>query len=228
MKEPLLPKPTGIEVVFVGMQARVYGTTRKDEMRFFSYDLVELADTYKTTIIDPFLKRARELSNDPLILDLGSGCGEAGRYIDEQGGKVVSVDINTTGLRQSLRPVRASAWRLPFADETFDGIHSKDMISHIHPYFRQLLFHEVNRILKPSGECLIVGAQTLNSAVFQYSTYRSSLLKDACFSGLIGTEYSDWKPSAREQSTDWYKSRKNRFVIQLNKPVSPLEDSIDY
>jgi glycosyltransferase involved in cell wall biosynthesis/predicted SAM-dependent methyltransferase len=88
-----------------------------------------------------------------LTLDVGSGSS----IIIQSLNNAVALDFNFAKTRYlhrlSIPAVRASAFALPFGDETFDCVISSQVIEHIAR--EQVLFDELWRVLKPDGTLII-------------------------------------------------------------------------
>jgi ubiquinone/menaquinone biosynthesis C-methylase UbiE len=99
------------------------------------------------------------------ILDLGCGKGRFASRLIEGGASVVGLDLSSAMLAEAkgLNRVRASALRLPFRDEVFDGVAAVEVFEHL-PSVRTALA-EVRRVLKPGGVVAIVdkNAWSLNA-----------------------------------------------------------------
>jgi SAM-dependent methyltransferase len=84
------------------------------------------------------------------ILDLGAGEGDFGPYLD---GSPVSLDIDLSELRKVRgRKVLATAERLPFAADSFDGIWSCAVLEHVHANF----ILEAIRLTRVGGDIFIL------------------------------------------------------------------------
>ncbi len=100
-------------------------------------------------------------------LTLDAGCGSS--VIIQSLNNAVALDYNFAKTRYLHRlqipAVRASAFALPFKDETFDCVISSQVIEHIPR--EQVLFDEMWRVLRPGG-MLIIG--TPDYATWQWRT----------------------------------------------------------
>lgn len=91
------------------------------------------------------------------ILVLGSGLGGLIKFIPDEGNEIVELDISLAGLKYSQQRndtfhVCANALdRLPFQDESFDFIADEQLFLHIADEFRDSIFNEIFRTLKPGG-----------------------------------------------------------------------------
>ena len=98
--------------------------------------------------------RSRGRAAPDRILD--AGCGSS--MIIQSLNNAVGMDFSHAKLRflrrYGMPLVRGSAFALPFGDETFDCVISSEVIEHIP--FDEVLFTEMNRVLRPGG-MLVIG-----------------------------------------------------------------------
>lgn len=116
------------------------------------------------------------------VLDIGCGCGQMAlhltNYLDE-GGRYAGVDIHGPSIRWCQRKIarrysnfefahidvrnftynphgahRAEAYRLPYADGSFDLILLKSVFTHMRPPEVSNYLKEVSRLLSDKGRCL--------------------------------------------------------------------------
>jgi SAM-dependent methyltransferase len=104
------------------------------------------------------LEEIAPLQSCTRILDVGCGTGwfaaALKRYSPTK--TVVGVDTNLDGLAKSqgrLLPIRASAVRLPFRKETFDGVAAKAVLEHLVYAAGGVI--EFHRVLKRGGRVLV-------------------------------------------------------------------------
>ena len=99
-----------------------------------------------------FLKEMSGGSKDRLILDLGCG---GGRHYFTNYGRVIGIDPVLELLQLSAKlydeVYHCGGFRLPFADESFDYVVSTDVLGHILPADKNLIFDEIFRVLKKGG-----------------------------------------------------------------------------
>lgn len=95
----------------------------------------------------------------PLVLDFGCGTGKNTNYLSRWGA-VVGVDIgeeNIAGARAAYPHIRFLVVRagelLPFDDETFDEIHTYDVLEHVDDLDGTM--HELRRVLKRNGRLVV-------------------------------------------------------------------------
>ena len=197
---------------------QLYGTgERQGRMSQFDYRKSELDPTYTLQILDPFIGKIKRGNLIPRVLDLGAGEGEAGVYMGSKAVNIVKADISRNGLKGECDATQAVAWKLPFPNKTFDGIHSKDMLTHIPTEFRPRLFYELNRVTKPTGRITICSVNQEDGDHFQYPVIKDDLI---CYAGLYGFSIEnsfEWNPN--HMYKDWYKSIIPRFVLELKKIV---------
>jgi SAM-dependent methyltransferase len=87
------------------------------------------------------------------ILDCGCGEDLFGPDLRRPGNDLVSLDLDLAALRQVPgRRVCASADRLPFADDTFDGVWSCALVEHV----REETLPEMARVIRPGGRLVVV------------------------------------------------------------------------
>lgn len=97
------------------------------------------------------------------VLDLGCGAGGVTLHLAQthEAGRVTGFDVEAPvieaararaaerGLSGRVEFVQAAPGRLPFADETFDAVFSKDALVHVAD--KDAVFAEIFRVLKPGG-----------------------------------------------------------------------------
>ena len=84
-------------------------------------------------------------------LDLGGGTGGCRPLLESQGYRYVNVDVRRSGNGEPT--VLGSAEELPFRDQVFDLVISKDSLEHFLEPWRAV--DEVYRVLRPGGSFLI-------------------------------------------------------------------------
>ena len=120
-----------------------------------------LAPVYDYLIPRPQANRLKELLNLPpngYLLDAGGGTGRVSSLLASLAAHVTVCDINRSMLKKARRkkrllPLQADAARLPFAEDTFDGVLVIDALHHFlkpHDAIREMM-----RVLKPGGRLLI-------------------------------------------------------------------------
>lgn len=119
-----------------------------------------------------YSSRFNELLNHTpsLVLDVGCGTGKDSVQLAKEGHHVVSLDLSTGMLKATIddlekrgliaRLTLANMKRLPFADNSFDGLWNMASLVHISPDDKPLVIAEFNRVLRPKG-ILHLGVQNL-------------------------------------------------------------------
>ena len=87
------------------------------------------------------------------VLDLGAGGGHYSGAMRDAGAEIVAADLDETDLRRAatrdVPVVLCDGTRLPFPDQTFDGVFCSNMLEHTPTPER--IFDEIERILRPGG-----------------------------------------------------------------------------
>lgn len=121
------------------------------------------------------------------VLDVGCGTGWFGALLQDRGARVIGSDISDTLLREAARRipvVRASAYRLPFPDESFDCAISF-MVLHVLETPEQAL-REVSRALAPAGKFYL--------GIVHPEAERWDEATGSCFSDLSSYESIEVRP----------------------------------
>lgn len=108
-------------------------------------------------------KMAKETLNGKtyFVLDLATGTGDSAKELLKKGMKVVGVDISFEMLKVAVRkiegnfiPVSASAYQLPFKNQSFDAVTCAFGIRNMHDTEKAL--REINRVIKKGGKLVIL------------------------------------------------------------------------
>ena len=130
-----------------------------------AYDLV--AETYERRFVDELAgkPRDRELldglaaASGGLVVDLGCGPGQVGRYVRDRGPQVVGVDVShgmaVRAARRLTAAVVADMRWLPFADRALGGVVAFYSVIHLPRADLAVAFAEVLRVLEPGGRLLV-------------------------------------------------------------------------
>ncbi len=116
-------------------------------------------------------KLGHSFGGDESLLDAGCGDGGVARLLLERVREVVAIDIEPSpswhnGPGLTFRT--SNAEELPFADSSFDLVHSKDSLHHMEAPERAL--REYKRVLKPGGNVLMVEANRYNPLFYPHMT----------------------------------------------------------
>ncbi len=124
------------------------------------------------------LVREFNLKEGALILDHGCGRGHFSKMFSDLGYKVFSADILEDAMSklESKNKSVCNLTKLPYKDNTFDGVFSLDVFEHLIPKSMDNVINEIYRVLKPGGILLIsfpgnripdfIGIHILNIFVF--------------------------------------------------------------
>ncbi len=113
---------------------------------------------------------------DGLALEAGCGTGYQSRELTRRyGWRMVPLDLSAEGLRHGRRLgvsdlVQGDLQRLPFADASFGGVLSLDVIVHFPPGEEGLAFRELARVLQPGG-LFVVRVSALNVLRSRHSIF---------------------------------------------------------
>jgi ubiquinone/menaquinone biosynthesis C-methylase UbiE len=124
---------------------------------------------YRTRCID---KLEYTFRGDESLLDAGCGDGGVARLLRQRVREVVGVELEDSAAwreEPGLTFTVANAERLPFANASFDIVHSKDLLHHMDSPERAL--DEYRRVLKRHGSALIVEANRYNPIFYPHMTF---------------------------------------------------------
>ncbi len=111
----------------------------------------------KTPWILAKIKEHGFLNKESRILDVGCGAGFLSNDLAKNGLNVIGVDLSEESLKvarkydetKSVHYQAADAYKLPFADQSFDVLTAMDFLEHVeHP---DQVVKEFSRVLKPNG-----------------------------------------------------------------------------
>ena len=108
---------------------------------------------------------------DERLLDVGCGDGGVAALLCRRVAEVVAVDVEASDAwedRKGLTFRVADGEHLPFEDDSFDLLHSKDSLHHMEDPAAALA--EYRRVLKPGGTALIVEGNRYNPIFFVHMT----------------------------------------------------------
>src|SRR5262249_42132630 len=121
----------------------------------------EAAERYRENVGRVSIGMQRELetalrSTSGRVLDVGAGTGRFSTWLAQNQREVFALDISaemlgevTNSAANPIRFTRASAFKLPFADETFDSVISFWLLVHFKGWSH--ILSEMIRVVKPGG-----------------------------------------------------------------------------
>jgi SAM-dependent methyltransferase len=116
-------------------------------------------------------KLGHAFRGDEALLDAGCGDGGVARLLRARVRDVTAFDVEPSAAwseAPGLRFLVADAEAVPFEDGSFDVVHSKDSLHHMHDPARALA--EYHRVLRPGGVALIVEANRYNPVFYLHMT----------------------------------------------------------
>lgn len=117
----------------------------------YDQETVDFWDRFPRSAIDLF---AEEVGTGT-VLDVGSGPGRDGLLLQEKELRVVCVDASEAMVKIStergLETVQADFLKLPFDDNTFDGVWAYTSLLHVRKSEINTAFSEIRRVLKVNG-----------------------------------------------------------------------------
>jgi SAM-dependent methyltransferase len=116
-------------------------------------------------------KTGHRFRGDERLLDVGCGDGGVAELLCDLVGEVVGIDVERSPEWQDadgLAFLVADAERLPFDDDSFDAIHSKDSLHHMES--PEAALGEYRRVLRPGGSVVIVEGNRYNPVFYVHMT----------------------------------------------------------
>jgi ubiquinone/menaquinone biosynthesis C-methylase UbiE len=116
-------------------------------------------------------KLGHAFRGDESVLDAGCGNGGVARLLRHRARSVTALDLESFAEwrdEPGLTFLVADAESLPFADEAFDLVHSKDSLHHMRR--PELALAGYRRVLKRGGTALIVEANRYNPIFYPHMT----------------------------------------------------------
>jgi SAM-dependent methyltransferase len=102
------------------------------------------------------------------VIDLGCGSGRALLWNRDWHAQAVGIDISPFFAREARREVDlllGDLRRLPFADATFSGGYSLDVLEHLSPEALAAMLREAARVIQPGGELFVYTHVRRNAAI---------------------------------------------------------------
>ena len=113
-----------------------------------------------------------KLQSDPHILDLCCGSGQVTRFLVNLSENVTGLDASSLSLQRAKKNVtnatyvEAFAEDMPFADNSFDVVHTSAALHEMQPEQLRKIIAEVYRVLKPGGVFTLVDFHTPTNPIF--------------------------------------------------------------
>lgn len=146
-------------------------------------------------------KLGHAFRGDEALLDAGCGDGGVARLLRERVRDVIALDVEPSPVwrdEEGLSFQVVDAGDMPFEDESFDVVHSKDSLHHMESPGRALA--EYRRVLKPGGHALITEANRFNPIFFPHMTLalgHDHFTRER-FRGLVHAAFADARFGAFE------------------------------
>lgn len=152
------------------------------------------------------------------VLDLGSGIGAESDALRTALPKnqIISLDISSTGTKHGkevfdLNQVQADINAPPFPDNSFTGIHCKDVFVHVSD--KDKFFANVARMLTMGGSFLLVSADEAYEEIDQFEWQLKETVEIAAKYGLKLVK----KDKRIFKIDDWYESGQTRMYLLFKK-----------
>jgi tRNA (uracil-5-)-methyltransferase TRM9 len=141
------------------------------------------------------------------VLDIGCGNGKNMKYREDlqMYGLEYSQALTDICIEKGLNVIQGNALTLPFNDESFDAVIMIAVIHHIEPTLHNKVLNEIQRILVPSGKCLIT-----NWAVEQPDSSKRQFIK--------GLNMVTWKGKETEPLPYWVMDKQLAEEFTNNLP----------
>jgi len=106
------------------------------------------------------------LFNGKKAISLGCGTGELEIIVGKKGYSITGIDVSNEALQTAKKHkksehldnvefIKASAYDLPFSDNSFDSGYMIEVIEHIEPEDLEKVFSEIKRVLKPDAKFFV-------------------------------------------------------------------------
>lgn len=114
----------------------------------------------KDFVYESFLKIGK-------VLDVG--CGE-GEFLWRDPKNIMGLDLNKEAVERIKskggNAILGSATKLPFADSSFEGVHSRNIIEHMNVEDALSMLKEMSRVVKPNG-MIVVASEVVTKKFWQ-------------------------------------------------------------
>lgn len=132
--------------------------------------MIDPVADYQKTILS---KVGLKIKPTDVVLDLGCGRGDNSVHFSKKAKKVIGVDIERWKEWENLKSKNlefliSDARRLPFKDESFDVVFTKDTLHHI--LDKEKVLKEIKRVTKKGGRIYIVEVNRYNPIAYIHLT----------------------------------------------------------
>lgn len=173
---------------------------------------------------DYLLKRELSLfENCNNILDIG--CGD-GQFIALSPKRISGIDNNRDTVKdcvkRGLRVMRGNAIKLPYKDNSFDGVHCAHLIEHFRPNDAYKMLKEVGRVLKKDG-IFVLSTPLLWAGFFEDFTHIKPYYPNAILRYLVheaSQPTMDTYPYRFEQIVLYYRFRPLWLPTKIGRLLS--------
>ena len=104
--------------------------------------------------------RRLQAENVATLLEIGAGTGQAGRFFQEGGLKVVCTDLSPEMVRlcsaKGLEAYEMDFLRLAFPDNSFDSLFAQNCLLHVPKADFAKVLQEIRRVVRPEGLIFIL------------------------------------------------------------------------
>jgi demethylmenaquinone methyltransferase/2-methoxy-6-polyprenyl-1,4-benzoquinol methylase len=112
------------------------------------------------------------INSDTQVLDLCCGSGQSTQFLVKISQNVTGLDASPLSLQRARQNVpeasyvEAFAEKMPFADNSFDIVHTSAALHEMQPNQLRQIIQEVYRVLKPGGVFTLVDFHAPNNPIF--------------------------------------------------------------
>ncbi len=171
----------------------------------------------------------RKLFLDKKIMDLGCGFGTDSIILAKFAKSVTGVDILKYEewkhfKSKKIKFLQGDSTRLPFKDNSFDGVYLKDLLHHIKTVGKTL--DEIKRITKPGGSIVILEGNRYNPLFFLYVTkvrgHDHFTQKE--FKRIINKRFPDFKHISIEAYPPFcFRMNVYKYVLSFQRQISRVK-----
>ncbi len=154
----------------------------------------------------------------PLILDVGCGVGD---FTINDSQRIIGIDHNKRSLKtaqkRGCRVIYGDALKLPFKNNSFDGVFCAHVIEHFNSQEALILLKEINRVLKKKGR-LVLETPLLHKGFYNDLTHEKVYNPEAIMHYLSRTAQTNFE-NIGEYEVIRLNFRHAEFFVPLLEPV---------